>query len=60
MELLAEEGLDMELIVWCDAISEQIHAVGFDGAPARYMAALARREEPQAPADPSASLETTV
>ena len=58
--LLAEEGLDMELIVWYDAITEQVHAVGFDGAPARYLAALSRREEPQAAADPSASLETAV
>lgn len=38
--LLSEEGLDLELIVFYDPITETLHAVGYDGAPARYFRSL--------------------
>ena len=34
--LLREHGLDFELCVFFDAVTETLHAVGYDGAPARY------------------------
>ncbi len=44
--LLAEEGLDMEMIVWYNPVTETLHAVGFDEAPARYFRCVS-------PEDPS-------
>lgn len=38
--LLSEEGLDLELIVFYDPLTETLHAVGYDGAPARYFRSL--------------------
>ncbi len=38
--LLREHGLEMELCVWYDAITEHLHAVGFDGSAARYFRSL--------------------
>lgn len=46
-DLLSEEGLDLELIVFYDPLTETLHAVGYDGAPARYFRSL----EGSAPAD---------
>lgn len=34
--ILAEEGLELELLVFYDQVTEVLHAVGFDGAPASY------------------------
>ncbi len=34
--LLDEEGLQLELVVFYDPTTEVLHAVGYDGAPARY------------------------
>ncbi|MDE1820932.1 MAG: hypothetical protein KGJ23_11235 [Euryarchaeota archaeon] len=34
--LLRREGLDLELVVFYDRVTEMLHAVGYDGAPARY------------------------
>jgi hypothetical protein len=39
-DLLAEEGLDLELLVFYDPLTETLHAVGYDGAPARYFRTL--------------------
>lgn len=50
--LLAEEGLDMEMIVWFDPVTETLHAVGFDGAPARYFRSLESPAPAGAPARP--------
>ena len=36
--LLREHGLDFELLVMFDPICEQLHAVGYDGAPRAYFA----------------------
>lgn len=38
--LLHEHGLDMELCVWYDPITEVMHGIGFDGSPARYFRSL--------------------
>ena len=38
-------GLDLELVVFCDKVIETLHAVGYDGAPARYFRSL----EPSSP-----------
>lgn len=37
---LAEEGLELELLVFYDPLTETLHAVGYDDAPARYFRAL--------------------
>lgn len=39
-EILAEEGLQLELVVFYDPIAETLHAIGFDGAPTRYFSSL--------------------
>jgi hypothetical protein len=39
-EILREEGLDMELVVFFDPIAEILHAVGYDGSAARYFQSL--------------------
>jgi hypothetical protein len=59
-ELLAAEGLEMELVVWYDPLCETLHSVGFDGSPARYFRSLATESEasstrsnPEAPAESS-------
>ena len=36
--LLRKHGLDFELLVMFDPITEQLHAVGYDGAPRAYFA----------------------
>lgn len=36
--LLREEGLELELVVFYDSLTEVLHAVGYDGAPARFFA----------------------
>lgn len=38
--LLREHGLDMELCVWYDPITEVMHGIGFDGSPARFFRSL--------------------
>ncbi len=38
--LLAEHGLELELVVFYDKVTEVLHAVGFSGAPARYFRSL--------------------
>lgn len=38
--LLRERGLDLELLVMYDKVTEVLHAVGFSGAPARYFRSL--------------------
>lgn len=38
--LLEEERLDLELLVFYDPVTETLHAVGYDGAPARYFRVL--------------------
>lgn len=38
--LLAEDGLQLELVVFYDPVTEVLHAVGYDGAPARYFRAI--------------------
>ena len=38
--LLAQRGLDLELLVMYDKVTEVLHAVGFSGAPARYFRSL--------------------
>lgn len=38
--LLSDDGLDLELIVFYDPLTETLHAVGYDGAPARYFRSL--------------------
>lgn len=48
-DLLAEEGLEMEMCVWYDPVTEQLHAVGFDGAPARYFRCAAGEQPSPAP-----------
>ena len=35
-EVLTEERLTLELLVFYDPVAEVLHAVGYDGAPARY------------------------
>ncbi|MDE1822584.1 MAG: hypothetical protein KGI98_17240, partial [Euryarchaeota archaeon] len=47
--LLAEHGLEMELCVWFDPITEVMHGIGFDGSPARYFRSLASDGAPQEP-----------
>jgi hypothetical protein len=44
--LLREHGLEMELCVWYDPITEQLHGVGYDGAPARFFANLPSSSAP--------------
>lgn len=51
--ILREEGLDLELLVFYDAITEVLHAVGFDGAPARYFANLPAPSDTAGPAPPA-------
>ena len=48
-DLLAEEGLEMEMCVWYDPVTEQLHAVGFDGAPARYFRCAASEQPSPSP-----------
>ena len=48
--LLAERGLDLELLVMYDKVTEVLHAVGFSGAPARYFRSLAS-DRAEAPPD---------
>ncbi|MDE1821915.1 MAG: hypothetical protein KGJ23_13875 [Euryarchaeota archaeon] len=50
--LLREQGLEMEMIAFYDPIDEQLHAVGFDGSPARFLRSL---ETDPAPSDSPAS-----
>ena len=50
-DLLKEQGLEMELLVFYDSVTEVLHATGFDGAPARYFRGL---EAAGAPSGPSA------
>jgi hypothetical protein len=38
--LLRESGLQMELVVFYDPITETLHAVGYDGSAQRYFTAL--------------------
>lgn len=38
--LLAEHGLELELVVFYDKLTQTLHAVGFSGAPARYFRIL--------------------
>ena len=38
--LLAERGLDLELLVMHDKVTEVLHGVGFSGAPARCFRSL--------------------
>ncbi len=38
--LLSEHGLEMDLCVWYDPITEHLHAVSFDGSAARYFRSL--------------------
>jgi hypothetical protein len=38
--LLRESGLQMELVVFYDWITETLHAVGYDGSAARYFRSL--------------------
>lgn len=38
--ILREEGLDLELVVFYDPVTEALHAVGYDGSPGRYFRAL--------------------
>jgi hypothetical protein len=38
--VLREHRLDMEMVVFYDPVGEQLHAVGFDGNPARFFASL--------------------
>ncbi len=58
--LLREHGLDFELLVMFDPICEQLHAVGYDGAPARFFQSLetdpaSSEEAGQPEAKPSAA-----
>ncbi len=39
----------MEMCVWYDPVTEQLHAVGFDGAPARYFRCAAGEQPSPAP-----------
>lgn len=48
-DLLREEGLDCELIVFYDPLTETLHAVGYDGAPARYFRGLEADGGPSVP-----------
>ena len=50
--LLGEHGLDLELVVFYDKVTEVLHATGFDGSPARYFRSL---ESDRAPSDSPAS-----
>ena len=43
--VLEGEGLQLELLVFFDPATETLHAVGFDGAPARYFRGLEEVEE---------------
>lgn len=45
--LLAQEGLQLELLVFYDPVTEVLHAVGYDGAPARYFRELGPSTGPQ-------------
>ena len=38
--LLREHGLELELCVFYDVVTETLHATGFDGSPARYFRSL--------------------
>ncbi|MDE1819531.1 MAG: hypothetical protein KGJ23_06550 [Euryarchaeota archaeon] len=38
--LLAEHGLELELVVFYDNQTEILHATGLDGSPARYFRSL--------------------
>ena len=58
--LLREHGLDFELLIMFDPICEQLHAVGYDGAPARFFQSLetdpaSSEEAGQPEAKPSAA-----
>lgn len=39
-EVLTVEALELELVVFYDKVTETLHAVGFDGAPARYFRSM--------------------
>lgn len=54
--LLREEGLELELVVFYDSLTEVLHAVGYDGAPARFFASYPAPSDSAGPAhraDPS-------
>ena len=59
-ELLRERGLDLELLVMHDKVTEVLHAVGISGAPARYFRSLESDRGPkaQAPEVPGSALAT--
>ncbi len=38
--VLREHGLELELCVFYDVVTETLHATGFDGSPARYFRSL--------------------
>jgi hypothetical protein len=48
--LLREHGLAFGLCVFFDAVTETLHAVGYDGAAARYFRALESHRGAGAPA----------
>ena len=54
-EVLREEGLDMELVVFFDPIAEVLHAVGYDGSAARYFRSLESDRAPDAEVPPSST-----
>ena len=44
--LLAEHGLELDLVVFYDKVTEVLHATGFDGSPARYFRSLESEGRP--------------
>lgn len=51
--ILKDDGLQLELLVFYDPITECLHAVGYDGAPGRYLRSLdAVAEAPRPPPTP--------
>ncbi|MDE1882135.1 MAG: hypothetical protein KGI89_16495 [Euryarchaeota archaeon] len=54
-DLLRQHGLDMEMVVFYDPVDEQLHAVGFDGNPARYFRSLESDCVPDVDVPPSST-----
>lgn len=51
--LLRPHGLDLELLVVYDRVTEMLHAVGYDGAPSRYFRTLKEEHAPDLSAPPT-------
>ena len=50
-EVLTAEALELELVVFYDKVTETLHAVGYDGAPARFFRSLEQQPHHAAPSD---------